>query len=198
MPSATLSCKVRFAWKINVYTMWVAHSVLCAKWIHTANVFKTSWTTVYHQAWAASVWRCILIRSANGSYHVRRNMIAPPSSQQWELLYILVRWYQYWNGPRVVSTIIMIQQIFLPGGRESSGINLNFIRNSVTNMGWLLISQWMRYTLLGLWTLNVFCEFGKKICLSGMFYSWVNQWLCGKLWYLQHNCVGDTIVYLYH
>ena len=26
-------------------------------------------------------------------------------------------------------------------------------------------------------------------------YSQINQWLSGKLCYLQHNCVGDTIVY---
>ena len=32
-------------------------------------------------------------------------------------------------------------------------------------------------------------------CISS---SWrIYRWLSGKLWYLQHNCVGDTIVYHY-
>ena len=32
---------------------------------------------------------------------------------------------------------------------------------------------------------------------GGDWLGFFNSWLSGKLWYLQHNCVGDTIVYPY-
>ena len=41
--------------------------------------------------------------------------------------------------------------------------------------------------------IRVFSVFQFNPCKQ--FALFIFRWLSGKLWYLQHNCVGDTIVY---
>ena len=102
---------------------------------------------------------------------------------------------------RLATTLRELTPEFLEGGpNESAGKNLLDVALSFSGVAvgvsWKLLALGCIY-LNYLFILMVQCRWMKLQCLSCSIPStqvW-NHWLYDKVWYLQHNCVGDTIVY---